>query len=413
MKRNVIVMTFVFLVAISMFAAQPVFADEARISINYLGQSPDPVSPGDYVELRWKVDNQAGKSDEYVFELDYSYPFSLDPSETAQKSLGSLTGYQALTDGAIIYWKVRVADDAVEGDSNTVKIKYWKKGDPQAIVTTSAEVVRIQSRQGLTDIDEVILEPQEVEIGKAFSMKIKIDNKGTGFIENVKVKVDTTNTDFMPVDMTNQKIIKRIQGQSSAYVSFKFFVDADASIDVHQIPIELTYYDKFGNSYSDSTVAGIPVIAKPLYLANLESTDIVTAESKGKVVVSVSNVGKGTLYFVVLEIVPTGDYEVIGPTKTYLGNLDSDDFETGQFTIYMNPTEKRTVPLVFRIYYRDAYDKLYNETFSIQHKLYTKEEAAKMGLVSSDNGATVNGIIAVVVIVGLFVWWRRKKRRHK
>jgi len=295
----------------------------------------------------------------------------------------------------------------------SVKIKYWPKNNPGAIVSTAPQAVRIQSRQGLTYIDEVGLNPQEVEIGTPFEMTIKIDNKGTGFIENVKVKVDTANTQFTPVDMTNQKIVKRILGKSSAEVKFKFFVDPDATIDVHQIPIELTYYDKFGNSYSDSTDAGIPVIAKSKYLANLESTDIVTSGSKGKIVLSISNVGKGTIYFVILELVPTGDYEVIGPTKTYLGNLDSDDFETGQFQIFMKPTDKGKVPLIFRIYYRDAYDKLYNETFSIQHRLYTGEEAKKMGLVTPGTSATTNWMIIAIAAILIFFWWHRRKKKRK
>ncbi len=411
MKRELVLVTVLAVLVLSM-TLQVNAAEDPRISVSFISQTPDPVEPGDYVELRWKIDNLASKSNDYTFELDYNYPFSLDAGETAQRSVGSLTGYQTLTDGAIIYWKMRVAEDAVEGDMNKIQVKYWRTSEPGFVVSSGEQIIRIQSRQGLAEIGQVKITPEEVELGKMFDMKIEINNKGTGFINNVKVKVDTTGTGFTPVGTTNQKIIKRISGQSSQEMTFKFFVDANTEINVNQLPINLTYYDKFSTAYTDSAIVGVPVYAKPAYLTNLEDSNIFTAGKNGEIVVSVSNIGKDMMNFVVLELVQTDDYEVVGSSKTYLGNLESDDFETGQFDIFVYPTEKESVPLAFNLHYRDSYDKVYSESFTVENKLYTTEKATEIGLIQQVD-YTSGAIFWVIVIALVAIWWYRRRCKKK
>ncbi|MBN2101279.1 MAG: hypothetical protein JW716_00215 [Candidatus Aenigmarchaeota archaeon] len=411
MKKEIVLLTVLAVLLLSLTVSVKA-AEDPRISVSFISQTPDPVEPGDYVELRWKIDNLASKSTDYTFELDYNYPFSLDPSETARKSVGSLTGYQTLTDGAIIYWKARVAEDAVEGYMNKVKLKYWKTSEPDFVISSNEQVIRIQSKQGIAEIGQVTITPEEVELGNMFEMKIEIDNKGTGFIDNVKVKVDTTGTGFTPVGTTNQKIIKRISGQSSQDVTFKFFVDADTDIKVNQLPVILTYYDKFSTEYTDSTFVGVPVTAQPAYLTNLEDTELFMGGKKGRVVVSISNIGKDMLNFVVLEMVDTDDYDIISSPKSYLGNLESDDFETGQFDIFIYPSDKNSVPLVFNLHYRDSYDKVYSEKFSLQNKLYSHEKATEIGLMAPvDYSATALIWVVVIGLVGF--WWYRRRCRKK
>ncbi|USN45733.1 MAG: hypothetical protein H6502_01215 [Candidatus Woesearchaeota archaeon] len=386
-------------------------ADAAFIKATFLGQDPDPVGPGDYVDLRWKIENYGGTSDDLTFKINLQYPFSLDAGESLEKNIGSLDGYQVAENGVIVKWRVRVASDAVEGTSN-VNLNFWNTNDPESYSGETAErAVTIRSSDSGIDIREVIVEPKEAELGKTFDLTVNLVNRGSSFVNNVKIS--THDESFIPINTANQKVISRMLAGESKSVTFKFFVDPSADVSVHPLPIYINYTDKFGTSYSINSIIGIPVNVIPLYLTNLETTEIFQAGQNGEVVVSISNIGKNDINFVVLELLDGEGYEVIGSTKNYLGNLESDDFETGQYNMYVEPTVQDNVPLNFMIYYSDSYDRSYNETFVINHRIYSKEEGMRLGLVAKPN--YVGNIILLLIVVGIvfFVWKRRgKKKRH-
>lgn len=91
-------------------------ADEGSyLKINLLNQDPDPAKPGDYVELRWKVE-KIGRNplSGISFDLETEYPFSFDSSDTKIKSIGSWTGYSNDENYYTLYYKVLVAEDAIK-----------------------------------------------------------------------------------------------------------------------------------------------------------------------------------------------------------------------------------------------------------------------------------------------------------
>src|SRR3989344_3612728 len=55
------------------------FRGGATLTVTFLSQDPDPVEPGSYVDLRWKVENLGTQELQDVqFVLDVDYPFSLN-----------------------------------------------------------------------------------------------------------------------------------------------------------------------------------------------------------------------------------------------------------------------------------------------------------------------------------------------
>ena len=135
------------------------------------------------------------------------------------------------------------------------------------------------------------------------------------------------------------------------------------------------------------------------------------ADSQGKIVVSVSNTGKSDINFAVLELLDTNDYDVVGPTTSYLGNLKSDDLQTGQFNIYVKPTNATSIPLQFKLTYKDAYDQNVVQEFTLQNRLYDKALAQKLGLLpaTSHTGAVI--IVVIILAIGGYWWYRRSKKK--
>ena len=49
--------------------------------------------------------------------------------------------------------------------------------------------------------------------------------------------------------------------------------------------------------------------------------------------IGLSNIGPSDIKFLILEIKSSDEYEILSNTKEYMGNLESDDFETSEFSI--------------------------------------------------------------------------------
>lgn len=405
------IISLISLSAISAFAAEG--DNSAILTVEYISQTPDPATPGEYVDVRWRVTNAGGRTDQYVFELIEDYPFSVD--EDNKITMNSIVGYQSAENGAVVYFRVRVADTAVESETdNTLRLAYYR-ADGIGGQTVIEQSIRIQTEQGLVDIPNTRVSPSQVSAGSAFNLSIDVANLATNYISNVKVSVGTGSGNFSPIGSSDQKTISRIAGKTTTTVDFQYFADANVPARVHSLPVTVSFTDSLGRESTVSTTIGIPVGAQSQYLANLERSDVFMAGQKGQIVISISNIGRSDINFVVLNLLESEDYKVIGTETSYLGNLESDDFETGQFDIYVNKDATgSSVPIKAKLVYRDAYDAVHEEYVTLQNKLYTKDQAQEIGLVAGGgNGGIIFVVILVLAGVGFWYWRRSKKKNAK
>ena len=81
-----------FATAMKSTSAASTFVDSPILNISLLNQQPDPVSPGNYVDLRFRVENTGAKTaDQYTYKLDAKYPFYFDGATLQQKTLQAWT----------------------------------------------------------------------------------------------------------------------------------------------------------------------------------------------------------------------------------------------------------------------------------------------------------------------------------
>ena len=90
------------------------------LDIGLVNQDPDPVTAGDVVDVKIKIENlwQTTK-DRVIVEVKPEYPFSLY-SGSAQKDVGIIRGNQFGSDAQIVTFKLKVDKNAVEGSLNQV-----------------------------------------------------------------------------------------------------------------------------------------------------------------------------------------------------------------------------------------------------------------------------------------------------
>ena len=106
----------------------------AAVNTQYFGKSPniivslskqesDPVEPGKIVEVSFKLDNNGTTASNLIFEVLPEYPFSLLPGESSSKFIGELGTSQNGKQGVIVKYKLKVAQDAIDGN-HEIKTRY-------------------------------------------------------------------------------------------------------------------------------------------------------------------------------------------------------------------------------------------------------------------------------------------------
>lgn len=394
-----------------------------------LNQDPDPAEPGKKVDVRFKIENVGrGVATDFVFEIVPKYPFSLPPGEPAQTRIGDLNSRQIGSEAYVVKYTLLIDKDAIEG-RNEIDLRY-STNNGASWVRVPALDIQLKIHEAILAIDKVVYSPEVVSPGDTTTVSITLTNAAQTLLKDIKVKLDlitvlssaTSVTQeeipLTPIGTSNENVIRNLEAGASETMQFVLQVDADAASKVHKIPMIITYTDNGGRNYSRTNIIGVQVSEQPAFILNLEETDIYTKSSKGKMLLSVTNIGSSDIKFASLELLPGKEYEILSSNRVYLGNIESDDFEDAEFEIFARGTNGK-IPLNIRLEYQDAYNQEKVEDMRVELRLFPHEEAVRYGLVKVKSKAA--SIISAVILVLLTVFWlfmlmdciRTKRMRYK
>ncbi len=430
--KNTSILFAIFLLIIAMTGATMADVDTyvtgASIRVSMISQDPDPVKPGQYVELRWMVINMGSTPLQDVkFKLVPDYPFQLLGSDNGVKELGTIQAHQKGEEGVVLYYRVRIDGEASEG-VNKLKLMYSFNGMEYA--TLDDYEIRVQSVDAAVVVDSVVLEPKMLVPGNNGKLTLKIKNLADSKMEDVNVKLDlvlstmsaTTGTEasllyealpFAPTTSSTEKRISRIRPGETALLSYDLTVYPDATSRVYKVPLILTYKDELGTEYTKNDIIGVTVGAEPDLYVVIDQSDLVAGKKTGEVSFKFVNRGLTDIKFLDVMLEETDEYEVVSASEEYIGNIDSDDFESIEFSVYLknngNPEEANMMEFPLKITYKDANNLDYNEEMILEHKIYTAEEKGQ-----AQNKSVLYIVLAVVVmIIGWIVYRKIIKRRKK
>ena len=364
MKSKVVALFFLTLLSTICFADTTFIPGTHHLEVSLLNQQPDPVEPGKYVEVRFNVIN-SGLEDakNVVFEIEPEFPFSLNSGTSASKSLGTIMGGAVGNNGVTVYYKLFVSKSARQGTSD-IKIKYKVDNNLWTAKTFS---IRIRSDQSLLTVEEIKTNPEKISPGSECIISLTLKNNGDDDIKNVIVNLvpvqaiaqatGTTYVEsvFSPYGDSTEKIIKFIEKGQSQTVEFKLIASSEAQLQPYKMPIQITYEDRMGASYSKDIYAGLVVQEDTDYVAVIEREEQIIENSKNKIYATISNKGKSKMNFVYVEVLPSEDYVILSTPGIYLGNLDSDDEDSAEYELFFNKyNQTKDVPINVKITYRDA-----------------------------------------------------------
>jgi len=413
--------------SITVIADVDTYLSGSSIRVSMISQDPDPVKPGEYVELRWMVINMGSTPLQDVkFKLVSDYPFELLGADNGIKELGTIQGHQKGEEGVILYYKVRINPEASEGVN---KLKLMYSFDGMDFATLDDFEIRVQSVDAAVVIDNVSLEPERLIPGNTGKLTLKLKNLADSEMEDINVKLDltlstmtpSTGTEasllyealpFAPVTSSTEKRVQRIRPGENVQVSYDLTVYPDAENRVYKVPIIMTYSDELGTKHTKNDIIGITVGSTPDLYVVIDKSDLVAGKNNGDVSLKFVNRGVTNIKFLDVILQDTEQYDVVSANEEYIGNIDSDDFESIDFSVFLKNNGKEANHLLkfpVKISYKDANNIDYSKEIMLEHKIYTAQE---LGQAKNTSGMLI--LLAVVImIIGWFVYRRIVKRRKK
>jgi hypothetical protein len=423
-KSSIIVLSmvvFLIMAGVSVYAFNSVTKTSSHsiiaskdIRVSMVNQEPDPIEPGKYVTVRFKLENYGAESTApIVVGIREKFPFTVLDNTKLEQNIGVLRGMQRTLDSQIIKWDLRVDKDAAEGLNEIIVYYMELEGQRAKVIYEDKFFVDIRVSDTVLSIVDIKTNPEKVTSGQEAKLILTLENKGSVFIKDVNVNLDLRNTDIITLGSTSEKIISRINGGERVNVSFNLLPDSFAELKAHQIPITLKYKDNLNNEYTHQSTFGLILESDVNYMVNIDDTNVFSVGKTGDVNLRVSNRGLNNIKFLTIELKPSLQYEVLSASEIYIGRIDSDDFDTVSFKIHANEADSdNKINLRLLLTFKDNYNNDYIEQEEIVLQLFNKNEIKKYGL-DGGSGSSVSLIIIIVIILGIayYIYHRKRKKR--
>lgn len=392
MKTKIITLLVILAAFTGFTAAQ----NSVNIDTQVIKTEPVPLETSEYADI-WVEFRNTGSATARELEVNYTptYPFSTDPDEKTTWNFGEAVPgqeYQA-------HLKVKVDENAVQGN-NTLEFKV-STGNGNTI--THKAPVEVRSDNNILSVESVEL-PENAVPGSSHEMKIELKNLADSSLKNVQVSLDLADT---PVAAeTSATTVTGIEPGENTSVSFNLDVDESAENGVHRIPLTLEYENEAGTQFERETTTGLRIGGSPQLEAGINEIDRLTPGTPSTFTLRVVNRGFGTARFVDAELLETENLEVLSTPEIYIGNMDSDDYQTAEYTVRATgETGKLELPV--ELSYRDLNGELVTEETTVETRLYTAQEVRSIE--GSGGNILVYAVIVLVLAVGGAYYWKKRR----
>lgn len=373
-------------------------AEDIRVSL--VEYSPRPVVPGSFFAATFRIENTAGTNLTNVkIQVDANSPFFVEGDDDVTISLLEAGRSTTAT------FTIGVKDTASSGfESLDVD---WDTASDDGSESFSIQVKAFETK---LIVESVISTPSEIAPGQEATVKLALRNNANLLLKDIRVKLnlDSAELPFAPLGSVTEKNIDSLSQGSSRELEFRVITLADAASKIYKVPLEINYFDEFGNQFQSIDVISLIVGSKPLLDVNIEKSELVAGRS-GKITFEIVNSGLTDAKFLNARLFGSENYDILSSPNVYVGSVDSDDVENVDFEIFARQAGAVNLPL--QITFRDANNKVYTETIAVQARVYTLDEAKQLGI--AKNNSTFMTILVILAIVILYFIIRRILRSRK
>ncbi len=241
-------------------------------------------------------------------------------------------------------------------------------------------LVSLSFVQAIT-IKDVSSSPKEVVPGEVVSVSIEIENIFEANVEDLQVKLILTEVPFAPYESSSEKYLDELRDGDEETFTFKLIVLPETESGIYKIPVLISY----GENETKEELISLTVNSKPELKTSLEDSVVLIKGKENEIVIKIVNSGLGDAKFVFLTVGDSSGIKFLSEKEQYLGDIDSDDFDSMKYNVFINADASKTITLPVILKYKDATNQEYSETSIITLKTYSLKEAQDLGLVKKVN----------------------------
>ena len=184
-------------------------------------------------------------------------------------------------------------------------------------------------------IESVSTSPDLIAPGEHSSVRLGIENNGDKTIQDISVSLNLKELPFAPFDSATEFNIEEIKENRIKFAEFEILALNDAKPGIYKIPVEISYKEEGENlEITQESLISLTVNSKPIIDVSIEE-GLLLKGKENKISIKIVNKGLADTKFLEIEIQGGTSYSILGPNKVYMGDIDSDDFDSAEFTILL------------------------------------------------------------------------------
>jgi hypothetical protein len=423
---------FVCLLLLFSLCIQPVLAEDTLegestsnassgldkgLTVDLLNQDPDPVKPGDVLEVRISIQN-TGYDDleNCVIEIKPEYPFKALAGEKLVQNIGTLGKRSEDKRQKIVKFKLGLENDVNEG-KYPLKVYFNTNKNNNKLSITKELTIEVDSESN-AEIEYISVE--KMVPGEKTNLVFGIKNVGNSPLKNAMFSWECANDVILPVGSSNVKHINLINIGETANVSFGVLTNVNTKPGLYKLDMLLTYDDI--EELKTITEAGTVENQKRkeikskagVYIGGTTDFDIAFMERSptGAYTFTVSNIGNNGANSVKISVPLQSNWTVAdGSNSVIIGNLQKGDNTIADFNLKPVAMEK-DLPIKFEIIYtsNDGIRQTEEKELSLYSSPYTPSTETGVSEESNSSSLKYVGFAILACAAGAFIYKKRQKK---
>lgn len=367
--------------------------DDLKLSM----ETVETQEPGSKFTVNIDVENPTADTlEDITITLVEDDPFIIEDNKQEISSLDS-------NETKTLSFDIEIEDDA-ESDTYSLEVKYQEGSDSSDKESYSIKVQSTDSNVALTKIST---SPEVIKQGQETTLKITLENNGKTKAKNVRARLDLSNVPFAPINGIEGSVTTLNIGDESE-LSFKIKALPDAESGTYKIPLSITYTNEAGEPQVKQELLSVTIGSTPVIDITTESEKPIILNEASTFTVLLTNSGLENVKLATLTLESLPDYEIVSTNKIYIGNIDSDDYQSAEFTIIPKTSNPPKITLTFK----DSNNKDFKLEATLDTKVYTSEEAKRLGLIPNGTYNTIIVIGIIILLVVIYLIYRRRKKKN-
>jgi hypothetical protein len=390
------------------------------LNIDLLNQDPDPVSPGDVLEVRISIENTGYKDIENCFvEIKPEYPFKALSGEKLVENIGTLGKRSEDDRRKVVKFKVGIENDVNEGEY-PLKVYLYSTSNKNKVSLNRELTIDIDSESN-AEIEYINVE--KLIPGEKTKLIFGIKNVGNSPLKNSMFSWECTSDVILPVGSSNVKHVNLIDVGETANVSFDVLTNVNTKPGLYKLDMILTYDDieelktiTEGGTIENQKRKTIESKAG-IYIGGTTDFDIAFMEKSptGAYTFSVSNIGNNGANSVKVSVPLQANWTVTdGSNSVVLGNLPKGDYTIADFNL--EPiTVGQDLPIKFEISYTssDGIRQIEESVLSLYASPSTLPVGSKLPEESSGSSFSYKLVSLILLGAAGFFGYKKYQKRVK